>query len=472
MDPRKKNPLDIFNNTSAAMGGDPNLKLTRPGKPAAVPAQQVVAPTASRQAGGIRFQPGADLRRGNGVQFRDVGAPATVYRDVSANDIGKKIGQGYESLKPLADDAYNNTVGAVVNSVGGGARNLVRGFNGQNSINEPIIKPVGSTPTAPQKTAPANVAPAIAPPTAAPPALAPPIVSRPSGVAPGSVAASVDAQGRPTYDNSSIAKLNERNGIAGTVAADQPFTRANLNAATAPAFDGRQLAQNAAADQRGVAGQVRNDANRAINPNSSEGELLRRIEIAGGGFKGSPSTRRAVMGALAGQLDAGNKASSDYQNGANEAFSRGQSGDISSGLQQQQTRGQAVLQDIQQTGNERLERLKNENQGSNVTGADGNSYFVRGSSASAINTQDGKPLKSQQTEALSKKDIGALLSDQLKGLDALNDPDGSQRASINSRIDQLIGGGKPTNAPEVGAERGGYRFKGGDPADKANWEKV
>jgi hypothetical protein len=42
----------------------------------------------------------------------------------------------------------------------------------------------------------------------------------------------------------------------------------------------------------------------------------------------------------------------------------------------------------------------------------------------------------------------------------------------NLPTDTLPAEMKPTGAPEVGSIKKGYRFKGGDPADEKNWEKV
>jgi hypothetical protein len=55
----------------------------------------------------------------------------------------------------------------------------------------------------------------------------------------------------------------------------------------------------------------------------------------------------------------------------------------------------------------------------------------------------------------------------------------SNRAALNNLENMLTGKGKPTsrtpgapNAPAVGIVKDGYKFKGGNPADQNNWEKV
>jgi len=52
------------------------------------------------------------------------------------------------------------------------------------------------------------------------------------------------------------------------------------------------------------------------------------------------------------------------------------------------------------------------------------------------------------------------------------------RDAAESRYQKLMGGGDAskdptsTDAPAIGAIMDGYKFKGGNPSDKANWEKV
>ncbi|TKR34136.1 hypothetical protein FCE95_07690 [Luteimonas gilva] len=74
---------------------------------------------------------------------------------------------------------------------------------------------------------------------------------------------------------------------------------------------------------RGAAIDARNDAAEILNPLSTSGELLRRLEISQGGFKGSPSARRAMAEALTGQIGAQNAASSIGQAAANQALQQG-----------------------------------------------------------------------------------------------------------------------------------------------------
>jgi hypothetical protein len=70
---------------------------------------------------------------------------------------------------------------------------------------------------------------------------------------------------------------------------------------------------------------------------------------------------------------------------------------------------------------------------------------------------------------LSKK-MGPLLNDHSR--DVLDRVKTWTDGGEYSKHPQKIQGKLPSNAPEVGAVVDGYRFKGGNPADRANWEKV
>ena len=417
---KKKNPLDIFNGTSAAMGSSPfPVPKNNANKPSSINPTPSPMPAAAapRQTSG-------DILASN---VKKTWAP--IAAQAQANFLAPS--STFEQDLSRLPKNFNND-GTRINPNGAliAPRNSSYG-NGSS--------PVSANPTQPISPVAQNVA-SVAAPVVAPgtqnaqrPAIAAPTVE------PGSVAASVSAAGNPMYDNSSIAQLNARNGnVVNPV--EQPFTRAALNQ---PAqLNGRQLANNVVSDQRGVANQVKKDSAAFLNPMSNGGEILRRMDIAASTMRGSPSSRNKVLDTLSGQLDASNKASSAYQDGANEAFARGQTGDIQAGLAQQQTKGQAIVQDLQQAGNDRLERIKNESQGTPQTGADGNSYFVRGTSANAVTNADGSPFKTAQSSGMSTDKQADVLLKQLSDLDVMTDPEGKQRAEIQARLKQIMPGGE------------------------------
>ncbi len=114
-----------------------------------------------------------------------------------------------------------------------------------------------------------------------------------------------------------------------------------------------------------------------------------------------------------------------------------------------------------------------------LTGADGNVSVLRNDGTlEPLNGADGKPFKAAATRAEGAVTPAAVLDSltkRLSSLDDLTDKDGSQRAALEQQIQSLYTGGSQAaaaTAPEVGTVKAGYRFKGGNPADRANWEKV
>jgi hypothetical protein len=71
-----------------------------------------------------------------------------------------------------------------------------------------------------------------------------------------------------------------------------------------------------------------------------------------------------------------------------------------------------------------------------------------------------------------------VYSDNVKDLTAPKEQrerDAVLLQGVNAKISQMAGLGSITptaGAPAVGTVKDGYKFKGGNPADKNNWEKV
>lgn len=100
---------------------------------------------------------------------------------------------------------------------------------------------------------------------------------------------------------------------APTAVATLSSTAPAVQATTRRTLDGVQNATTTARQQIGA----------GLNPMSDQGELMRRLEISQGSFKGSPSARAAVARALLGQMDALTGATAVGQQGANRVLEQG-----------------------------------------------------------------------------------------------------------------------------------------------------
>lgn len=490
---KKKNVLDIFDSTSANLsGGLPTIQaptITKPrlasANPAAAPAQgqspSQSFETANRQTNGVQFKPGANIRSGNGVSFNNTGSPAPIAK-IDALTSANKFGQAMTQAADTAYDTSFNAAAGVANKLLGSAQNLYRGTQGQSEINTPVIAlrnsngGSGSSPsTAPNPAG--MVPPAIAKTTPSSPqnpfadvnsnfASTAPVIN----VAPGSVAASVNAAGNPTYDNSSIAKLEARNGVG----AQPKLAQAVPTDVPALSVDPQAVAGQTVAAQRGQTLTARNDATRLLNPMSNEAELLRRIEIAGGGSKGSPSTRRAIMEALSGQMNAGNVATAQGQQAGNAALANGQDQLVEGASTQQKARSAIVAEQIRQQGEQRLAQLNAENSGGYDVGADGTKVRISGNQAATVLDSEGNAFKPQQTKASAEGQVTPALqykavSDRIAALEQSPISAEEKAAALvplQAQLQSLTGtggGGYPEGSKIRGPDNKIYVVKDGQP---------
>lgn len=256
--------------------------------------------------------------------------------------IGTQIGTNVRRLAPVAGniarDVVNtpvrnletgiNAVSALPRQVGGVIRDAAQAAMGQPS------------PTQGQALAPVRLPRLLTPPSAGTGAATAPaaVGGQPVNYSPGpstrgrrtlgTTPAAAAPQGfnlQPGDTNTFTGADGVTRAVPGLVGAPPPGQPgptmvATLNS-TAPAvqattrrtLDGVQNATTTARQQIGA----------GLNPMSDQGELMRRLEISQGSFKGSPSARAAVARALLGQMDALTDATAAGQQGANRVLEQG-----------------------------------------------------------------------------------------------------------------------------------------------------
>lgn len=482
MDPtKKKNPLDIYAGTSADLGGGstPQATLVRSPKVAA----PVAMASPKKTSGDILLNniqgSAASLNRNiiqpvKDVAVRNFNAPmSTISKDLAKlpknfNNDGSRVNPG----QPLV------------------ARTPASSYGGGSNASAAIAAPQAANPYAPGGSMEARgneirarTAPLVNTPTAADamartgalgaaPALVPGMKTYDGR--PGGVASSRNKEGVPTYDDASIARI--QNGLGSRPSAFQVVSggpqASTANTATPVALpqaptlsrDPQALAQNAFNSNLRTARLTRGDARQVINPMSDDAEIIRRIGIAGDSFKGSPSTRNAVMGALSGQLTARNQSSAQFQRSADQGTETGLQGSIQGEQTQQLTRGQLNAQGIQQQGQERLARL----QRAPTALADGTLAQIEGSNASAVVGPDGQPVRAlmqrAQSQTADPNTILKVLADEKSALSSLGQPDPEKNPdeyaayqqrlqAIDSKMAPLLGGQQAESPPAPGAQK-------------------
>lgn len=291
-----------------------------------------------------------------------------------------------------------------------------------------------------------------------------------------SLASSIDKNGVPTFDNASIQRMLERDGQAAVSGTSTPA------AVAAPAVaSGGQIPTYNSQAQGAVIGDPNN------NPRK---RLLSDLDTAIFRASANPNSRSKrsqlseLVAAKTGMLNqdaalenASALAASQQQNETQRAMISQAGEDRRS---TNQINAQMQMEGMRQAGdNARYARAYRQP----LTIGDKIGLIGDDGVFKALKGEDGKDLT-----APKKAESGVDAGDRLKSIDSerkslmdsLATAADADKPAIAQRLqllqeqgDQLRGTAQPAaKAPDVGTITNGYRFKGGDPANKDSWEKV
>lgn len=294
------------------------------------------------------------------------------------------------------------------------------------------------------------------------------------------------AQGAPAVRPAAVRTLDP----AGPAPREVDFTRpappdpAPVAAAPSAAPLVQQSVRRALDTQRDLTRTTRADAADVLNPMSADAEILRRLENSQRSYfnKGSPQARRLIGEAIAGQLGARNAASAEGQREGNITAQQGVGYEAAANEAAAQRRQDADKFTTDASYRERAlateaaTRRAELERPSLQTDAAGNLLQVTGARAAPVTGADGSTVRMPQR---TERDYTTAADDRLLAelLGLQKDPatgEFTADALTNARrqLDEIRGRsrGGGVQVPEVGGTLDGYRFRGGDPSDSANWE--
>lgn len=199
---------------------------------------------------------------------------------------------------------------------------------------------------------------------------------------------------------------------------------------------------------------IATSAGGGFGSNFQREEATRRIAhvqpLFEGQSRGERATRAAAANALAApymaQIAAMDQSQLQTQKTAGDLAQIGATGQVAGAKQEQQARIDSNAAQTEQQGAQRLLQMRAEsdaNAPTQVVDAEGNYVQVRGATATPITGADGKTLRAPKPRASAEGAITpevALksLTDQLGTMDQFTDPDGTQRANLQQRIQVLM----------------------------------
>lgn len=241
---------------------------------------------------------------------------------------------------------------------------------------------------------------------------------------------------------------------------------------TARALDGQRRATLTA----------RADAADILNPMSADAEIMRRLQNSQRSYfnRGSPSARAAQAAAYAGQLEARNRASSMGQDAANAMLQLGAVGEgaAAESAADRRQRADEFNVDRQQAAVDRDDFARSPARQELIRGQDGRVTYIRqDGTAATLRDEEGQPVLTPgpQPDALSLRDLLESYNAQAEAVaGGLGSPDEKRQQLEALRADGLYAplfSRDTPAAPSVGEVRNGYRFRGGDPSNRENWER-
>lgn len=293
-----------------------------------------------------QYERGAAAIRAAAPSLRSYQQPvATAASAAPVQSLGTQAGTAVRRALPVAGaiargvvnqpirqlETAANVATAPARAVAGVGRDAVAAAQGQPAANQgqplaPIRLPrlfsAGSAPAAP---AAAPGAAAAAPPEnwSPGPRTRPVRTMAPSAPGAGSVATNFNLQ--PGDVNTFTGSDGRTRAVPGLTTAPPPPAAAPTQVATLNSTAPRvqETTRRTLDGIRNSATTARQEVGAGLNPMSDQAELMRRLEISQGSFRGSPSARAAAARAILGQMDALTDATAEGQRGANAALTQG-----------------------------------------------------------------------------------------------------------------------------------------------------
>lgn len=437
-----------------------------------------------------KYERGAAVIRAGAPSLRNYQSAAPVAAaPAPAPSVGTRVGTAVRRLLPAAGAAGRDVVNVPIRSLEAGvnavtaplragagvARDAIAAAQGQPATNQgqpvgpfrlPRVFAAGATPAADADASPGKrMRPART--------LTPQAPGAGGAVAAGATAAVVPATAAQAF--------NLQPGDTNTITGVDGVTRAVPNLLTAPAESVAGPTQVAtmnsnaprvqATTQRTLEGiqnattTARQQIGAGLGGMSDQQELMRRLEISQGGFKGSPSARAAVARAILGQMSALTDATAEGQRGANAALNQGAGFEAAANESFSRRRLDADQFNVNTQEHRSESAVRQRRLERTLEGSDGTVHSLsQGGLLRRLNNEDGTPFRQAATQqsVLSADSVLKSYTDRIAAIEqGMGTPEEKRAAADAINNDPLyasLRGGGRNGAPY----QDGTRLRGPD----------